>query len=347
MLAKEGAFMTVGQVSADSRFRQVRHVSAGPTRNESVALVPIGELRASTVVRLRGMDVRHVEVLAAIEDELPPIMVRRETMEVVDGLHRLRAAELRGSSMIRVTFFDGDPDDAFVLAVRLNVKHGLPLTQADRVAAATRIIAARPDWSDRRIARISGLAPNTVGSVRMRTSSDGTTAVARVGMDGKLRPVDPVEGRVRAAELIEQRPEASLREIAAAAGIGLGTAHDVRNRVRDGNDPIPPKLRGNRGRTDKPPKDTPEARPPRANPEDVGRIFDLLCRDPSLRFTEDGRVVLRLLRAHFIDDTEWHRIIDAVPPHCGEAIIQVAIHCSEVWASFANKVQSRVPPEQG
>ncbi|MFD0433138.1 ParB N-terminal domain-containing protein, partial [Streptomyces chartreusis] len=93
---------------------------------------------------------------------MPPIIVHRDSMRVIDGLHRLRAAQLRGHSTIAVTFYDGTEADAFVLAVESNVRHGLPLSLPDRKRAAVRIIATHPQWSDRKIASVTGISPATV-----------------------------------------------------------------------------------------------------------------------------------------------------------------------------------------
>jgi hypothetical protein len=43
--------------------------------------------------------------------------------------------------------------------------HGLPLTLADRLAAAARIVTACPYWSDRAVAAVAGLSPKTVTAV--------------------------------------------------------------------------------------------------------------------------------------------------------------------------------------
>ena len=61
-------------------------------------------------------------------------------MRVVDGMHRLLAALLNGRQTIEAELFDGTADEGFLRAVRENVVHGLPLSQADRRAAAARII---------------------------------------------------------------------------------------------------------------------------------------------------------------------------------------------------------------
>jgi ParB-like chromosome segregation protein Spo0J len=90
--------------------------------------------------RLAGEDPHHTQMLADSESTLPPILVHRATMQVIDGMHRLNAAILRGEKTIRARFFEGATAQAFVLAVQSNIAHGLPLTTADREAAAARII---------------------------------------------------------------------------------------------------------------------------------------------------------------------------------------------------------------
>jgi hypothetical protein len=52
--------------------------------------------------------------------------------------HRLRAAVANGQEAVDVRYFDGSAADAFLRAVEANVKHGLPLSLADRRAAAQR-----------------------------------------------------------------------------------------------------------------------------------------------------------------------------------------------------------------
>ena len=300
--------------------------------------IGIHALCTSWSPRLDGAEPGHVRLLASAWGELPPIVVHRPTLEVIDGLHRLRAAEARGDESIAVEFFDGTANEAFLLAVRSNLGHGLPLTHADRLAAAVRIIDGYPDWSDRRVAAASGLSARAVAGVRARTTECGEV-MGRVGLDGRVRPVDPAAGRVRAAELLARRPEASVREIAAAAGIGLGTAQDVRERLRTGRDLLPARLR-NHGHAD---EERPAAGRGRPTDLEFGQVVAMLRRDPSLRLTEAGRAVLRLLGAHFIGDSEWDRLVGSVPPHCGSGLAQAARHCSEVWARFATEVESRYP----
>ena len=101
-------------------------------RSREVHTVEIGSLAPADSPRLAGEDGEHAARLAETPDELPPILVHRPTMRVIDGMHRLQAARLRGRETIETEFFDGSAEDAFIQAVTVNTRHGLPLTLADR-----------------------------------------------------------------------------------------------------------------------------------------------------------------------------------------------------------------------
>ncbi|MGP4002856.1 hypothetical protein [Streptomyces sp. 8N706] len=95
-------------------------------------------------------------------------------MRVIDGMHRLLAAVVRGQETIDVEFFDGSAEDAFLRAVQGNLAHVLPLLLSDRRAAASRIIVSHPQMSDRAIARASALGPRRwppSGAVQLAPSS--------------------------------------------------------------------------------------------------------------------------------------------------------------------------------
>ena len=222
--------------------------SVAPTENAVAVSVPVLRLRPADSPRLNGEDKAHIARLAETETLLPPILVDKRTMRVIDGMHRLMAASLQGRETIDVVFFDGSEADIFLHAVQENIAHGLPLSQADRRAAAERIIASHPHMSDRAIGHTVGLAAKTVATVRKRSSQGVPQSDARVGRDGKVRPLNSGEGRRRAAELLAQQPEASLRDVARAAGISPATVLDVRKRLERG-EPAVPERRPAGGRT--------------------------------------------------------------------------------------------------
>lgn len=133
---------------------------------------------------------------------------------------------LKGRDRIEVGFFDGSDHEVFVRAVEVN-PHGLPLSLRERKAAAVRILAGRPDMSDRSIASITGLSAKTLAAIRDRSGAEIPHLNRRLGSDGRLRPLDAAQARRRAARLLTDNPGAPLRQIAHAAGISLGTGRDA------------------------------------------------------------------------------------------------------------------------
>ncbi|MFC8846780.1 MULTISPECIES: transcriptional regulator protein [unclassified Micromonospora] len=299
-------------------------------------------LAASDSPRVAGENPDYVNLLVESETRFPPILVHRATMRVVDGMHRLRAAVVRGDTHIDVQFFDGDEREAFVLAVELNNAHGLPLSLADRTTAACRIIASHPHWSDRVIAATTGLAAKTVSAIRRRATDASTRLHTRIGRDGRVRPLDSAEGRRRASDLIAKQPDASLRTIARAAGISPTTVRDVRQRMSRGDDPVPPpRQRGPRraaGNVTLSELVTPGV----GQPRDRKALSASLCNDPSLRFTEKGRLLLRILAALNITSEQWGELIDTIPPHSMLLVHGAAAACAEAWQEFAEHVERRL-----
>ncbi|AUG77899.1 streptomycin biosynthesis protein [Kitasatospora sp. MMS16-BH015] len=300
-----------------------------------VVRVPLQSIREGDSPRVAGANADHVRALAEQDGELPPITVHRPTMRVIDGTHRLLAARLRGEPDILVRFFDGDADAAFVLAVRRNVKHGLPLTLAERTAAAERIVRMHPEWSDRTIASVAAISAKLVVSVRRRTELPDAPAV-RVGRDGRVRPVDVTPGRRRAGELMRANPGMALREVSKLAGISLGTASDVRQRLNRGEDPAPPPRRA--GATAAPRIAAPA--PPERLPEPTV-VLENLRRDPSLRLTEIGRLLLRVLNTNTITPAHWETFVETVPSHRRDVVAQLAGQCASQWQQFATLLQQR------
>jgi hypothetical protein len=307
--------------------------------------VPVELLAVGDSPRRAGEDPEHTRALADLDAPLPPVLVHRASMRVVDGLHRLRAAILRGQHSIEVRFFDGSPTEAFVRAVHTNVTHGLPLTLADRKAAAARILAWYPQWSDRYIATVSGLATRTVAALR---AGVGAQAAERLGRDGRLRPIDTSQRRLLAGEIIARNPAASLREIARASGISPGTARDVRMRVLRGEHPVPANQRGGaapagREKAEVPLRHDRIARPHVTAPvtEHPSAILRQLHNDPSLRLSEAGRTLLRWLAPRAAGTRDWAKVVNVVPPHSLYTVARLARACAEDWQRLAESLEEQ------
>ncbi|MGW1712248.1 ParB/RepB/Spo0J family partition protein [Streptomyces sp. NPDC002156] len=318
---------------------------AGPRtgRLPVAALVPADSPRAGDI------DLAYARSLAEVRD-LPPILVCRRTLRVIDGMHRLTAATLAGRADIDVRYFDGDEKEAFVEAVQANLHRGRRLNQRERLAAARRILATYPRWSNRAVAQAAGLSTKTVSAVRRRATGEEPQSNTRVGRDGRARPVDPTIGRRRAATYLREHPDASLRQIAGAAGISVGTARDVRARVQRGEDPV-----GRRAATDAAAaaavRDEPvaltaverngrlrePARPRTPTGPAPGKDpLAVLARDPTLRFSASGRQLLRLLDNRALLGAGGDALLAAVPPH-SRAALTVAVHEHiDIWLAFVS-----------
>ncbi|MFG2039757.1 ParB N-terminal domain-containing protein [Dactylosporangium sp. NPDC048998] len=284
--------------------------------------VEVGCLWDGLLPRSGGECPDHVRRLADAEPgKLPPIIAHRPTHRVVDGMHRLRAAVLRGDRTVPVRFLDGDPDDAFVLAVWLNAAHGLPLSAADRRAAAERILGSHPAWSDRMIASVTGLSARTVGELRRARPGTAPQPAGRIGRDGRVRPVDRLAKRRLAAELMSRDPELSLRQVARVVGISPETVRSVRAELRAQRRAVGSARQARE----------PEVRERQQPAQDSAAIVRRLRADPMLRFSETGRVLLRLLDMHTLTTAHWAAILRSVPPHNRATVASLAMECARVW----------------
>lgn len=305
-----------------------------PPAPGDIQILSLDALVPARSPRLDGHDPDHVRVLAQVQAPLPPILVHRETMRIIDGTHRVAAAKLRGDLTIRARLFDGDDREAFALAVRSNIAHGLPLTYADRVAAAAEIVHSYPNWSDRAVAATAGLSAVTVAGIRRTTSPEDRAEAKRTGLDGRLRPVDPSAGRERVRQMIRQSPNASLRQLAKEAGVSPNTVRRVRQQIEQSEAPLEPV------------REEPAAWPERGPSSDlpkptVDTALRWLSQDPSVRLTESGRLAVRWFFSRAVRPGEWESVIDGLPPHTAFILAKVARQCASSWDELASNLAAR------
>jgi hypothetical protein len=315
--------------------------------------IPVNSLVPGFHLRLTGTDAGHVRLLAdaAGSIELPPILVQKCGARIIDGMHRVEVAKLRGEFTITARVVDCTDEEALVLAVKSNTLHGLPLTRADRISSAKRILVTNPDWSDRKVAVITGLSAKSIASLRNNSIGDIQFHGKRLGRDGKRRPVVAAEGRRRAAEYIQEHPEASLREVARETDVSLGTVHDVREKIRRGMYPEPrrgeePAVRDSARGVAAAPLPAATSIHGRARVETVQQlawpaISGKLTGDPALRYTDGGRAFLRWMAQHAMQADEWREFADAIPQRWVKDVWQLAASMSEEWRQFADQLRYR------
>ena len=189
--------------------------------------------------------------------------------------------------------------------------------------------------------------------MQLLTISSCTNGWAKTG---RIRPLNAAAGCQLASELLSRRPNASLREIAEAAGISTGTVRDVRARLCRGDDPVPASRRDNGCRASN--RGKPNRTPVREEPApgDVAPLMAWLARDPALRMSREGRELLRWLHLHVVQTMDTDKIASSIPSHCFEYLIELANRCSANWARIAhdlavsaqrNYSEMAVPPPGG
>ncbi|WP_316524207.1 winged helix-turn-helix transcriptional regulator [Kitasatospora brasiliensis] len=308
--------------------------------------VPVDLLRLGESPRQGQLDDSYCRVLAAAGDALPPVVVHSRTMRIVDGHHRVRAAVLGGRREITATMFEGTADEAFVLAVRLNTVQGrgLLLSRSDRTAAAARLVASHPHWSNRMIASLTGLSAGTIGRIRGQLHSEVGAAGVRVGKDGRARPIDGSSGRMKAYELLMTDPTASIRDIAQRVGVSPSTVHDVRKRVQAGEEPVPRRRCSQAAEAVEPERVVParpRPEPERDVPADPAAIIETLTRDPSLRYNSIGRRLIRWLDGCRRGVAECPDIADRIPSHNIDPVATLAREYAYAWLDFATALEDR------
>ena len=319
--------------------------------------IPIKSVLAADWPRCSGENRDHTQLLAESAEPWPPILVHRKTRRVIDGMHRLLAAKLRDEHQIDARYFDGDDTDAFLLAVRANTRHGLPLSRADRKVAAVRIIASHPQLSDRAIAATVGLAPETVAHQRRSPAEHGPAvgcptaqsmhSDTRLGRDGRVRPLNGAKGREAAGRLIAAQPGASLREIARQAGISPETVRDVRARLRRGESPVPPRQEAADHGDDRDAPDRAAVAATRARRLGVlgGRprtgeppAAEAAEAAPALRHNEAGRALLRMMETQRVIERQGELFIKSVPAHCRGRVAAAARACARKYQALAERI---------
>ncbi|MGV0160517.1 ParB N-terminal domain-containing protein [Mycobacterium colombiense] len=307
--------------------------------------VPIAAIHSSHSPRKIKANERHIEILAQSPVPLPPIVIHRTSMRVIDGVHRLRATQLRGHDSIAAKFFEGSDAEAFALAVHLNVTHGLPLTLSERKAAARRILLANPHRSDRSIGVLTGVSNKTVAMLRKCLTGEDSHLDVRLGRDGKSRPISPINGRRRAAEFLSTNPAASLREIARTAGVSVSTARDVRARFERGENPLPDSLAKTSSSRPEPDghasQDTSAGgRHGRHRGAPDHDLLERLRNDPAVRFSDRGRRLVRLLSTDMAAIGAVNAIAENIPVHCSGTVAEIARRNACAWQEVANKFET-------
>ena len=175
--------------------------------------------------RQTKIDEAHVSALMEVAGRLPPPLVDKRTMAVIDGAHRLEAFRRLGRTEVQVLLFEGHDLEAVVTAIEANVKHGKPLSRSERQTAARLVLCRFPEWSDRRVGEVCGLSHTTIAAIRSLVVEAGQKV--RVGRDGRTRHVDRSHRHIPTARVINDNSDLGVPRPARATD----TSPSATNRV--------------------------------------------------------------------------------------------------------------------
>ncbi|GEM_PF-3826820 len=145
-------------------------------------LIPIGQIKQDAATQPR------VNMHMAVVDEysesmkaggkFPPLEVFRVDGEyvLVDGYHRLLAAQSSGIKKVLCNIHEGKMRDAILFASGVNATHGLRRTNEDKRRAVERLLNDKEwsKWSDNKIAEVCNVHPETVSKYRSHYRKSGS-----------------------------------------------------------------------------------------------------------------------------------------------------------------------------
>jgi len=114
--------------------------------------------------------------------QLPPLIVDRESLRIIDGFHRFEAhTKFHGPDVeIEVQFEEHDDASLFVRAMETNVSHGVKLSQFDKIKCVQKgesLGITRDDIAD----ALSMTRKTLDGTVERKTAIDGEVIKRTVG----------------------------------------------------------------------------------------------------------------------------------------------------------------------
>lgn len=75
--------------------------------------------------------------------------------------------------------------------------------------------------------------------------------------------------------------------------------------------------------------------------QSISFILEKLRKDPSLRLSDSGRELLRLLQLQCTALERWPQFAEQLPDHCTDVVMLFARQCAEEWDAAAKALQKR------
>lgn len=185
--------------------------------------IPLADLQIDDNLNVREeLDDETVKQYMECFDQLPPVVVFKSDdiwgYLLADGFHRFESAKRLGKEKIEAEIRQGGYKDAEEYAALANLRHGKPLTRAERRKAVERMLTLHPERADSWIAEDTGVTHKTIRVYRVELENNlGIPKLDKfIGKDGKERPREkkqPQKDKQAPDEATEQSQEAEAVEV--------------------------------------------------------------------------------------------------------------------------------------
>lgn len=167
-----------------------------PTQPHQICNLAISQITADSSIQCRRkMDPDRIAAYAQLlgDGSTPPLLdvfFDGETYWLVDGFHRLAAAQQAGQTTVACRVFEGTYGQAHMAAANTNFYDGVERTIEDKHNAVDRVLSTHGQWSNRQIAQWCGVSDHLVAKRREQTGSetgDAQRVYTRKGKEQVMR----------------------------------------------------------------------------------------------------------------------------------------------------------------
>ena len=204
--------------------------------------VPLDSIVLDPGLNLRDrLDPETIERYGESIGEFPPVAIFEveDRLLLADGFHRHAAAAAQGRRTLRAEVRVSTYDEALDHAAGANLKHGLPLSRAERRRAVEIKLRLHHELSDRRLADELGTGRDLIARVRRElvAASEIPDSLDRIGADGKVYQGFPKD--LKAPESNSEDRASTSSETVSTGPAGQGLPPGV-GTGRTAGVPIPP-----------------------------------------------------------------------------------------------------------
>lgn len=145
----------------------------------------------------------------------PPVELMHDGLDywVIDGFHRILAANQTGLMELNANVRNGTQRDAILASCQANATHGVQRTNEDKRKAVTTLLSDEEwnQWSDRAIAEACGVSNTMVSKYRPQLSTvDSSTKTT--GKDGKERKRPEPKPETNPEVITDDEPDSTCEQ---------------------------------------------------------------------------------------------------------------------------------------